>query len=86
VKKNAHDATDDENLVPGSHDDASPLAEHIMRALIQTTVKAFPGVQVTVLLIEPLTERMNYASNCSREDIVAMMKSFIKRARTDFRT
>ena len=81
MKKFAADADDDENLMPGTHDDASPKARHIMRALIEVTTQAFPGTSVMVCLMEPETERMNYASNVQRRDMLAMLKAMLKRLR-----
>ena len=82
-RKFAADATDDENLVPGTFADPSPQAQHIMRALIEVTQETFPGTHVTVIVMEPEQERFNYASNVQRPDMVAMLKALLKRFRIE---
>lgn len=80
MRKHAADATHDENAVPGTHADASPKAQHIMRALVETTMQAFPGTHVAVILMDPADQdRFNYASNVHRKDLVALMKAVAHR-------
>lgn len=79
MKKDARDATDDENLMPGTHADASPKAQHIMRAMIEVCQQAFPGTHVMVCVMEPDSERFNYASNVQRPDMLALLKAMLHR-------
>jgi hypothetical protein len=84
MTKRAKDATDDENAIPGTQADASPTAAHIMRELIRTTERVFPGTHVCVIVMEPGHEgggRFNYASNVERADMLALLKALLKRLR-----
>lgn len=79
TRKNAADATDDENLVPGTFADPNQQAAQMMRALIKTAEEIWPGLAVMVCLMDRETERFNYASNVHRADMLAMLKAMLKR-------
>ena len=83
--KLARDASNEENLVPGTY---KPITEQVadqMRDIINVFEKAFPGHQIALIFGTPPTEkdpmgRANFASNCDRRDMIAIMKAYIARA------
>lgn len=85
-RKNAAQGTDDENSVPGTHGPASEQSTHIMRAVMDVLRQNYPGCQFTMFVFEPpapgtkYNGRYNYASTVDREDMLAVMRSFIARA------
>jgi hypothetical protein len=83
MKKLARHGTDDENCEPGSFQPASADARNVMQALIRTCEAAYPGMLVTVMVVERDSDRMNYASNCDRPDMLAMLKAVITRLTRD---
>lgn len=81
MKRYAADASDDENLVPGTSAPPSEDTARTMRALIDAVTELYPGTHVMVAVMEPAHERFNYASNVRRVDMMAMLKALLKRLR-----
>jgi hypothetical protein len=84
MKKRASHASHDENAAPGSHAEPSAQAAHIMRAVIQAVTDAFPGTQIAVIVMDSQNaERFNYASNCDRKDMVAILEATAHRIKRE---
>ena len=85
-RKNAAEASDDENSIPRTHGPASAQSTHIMRAVMDVLRETYPGCQFTMFVFEPpapgteYNGRYNYASTVDREDMLAVLRSFIARA------
>ena len=79
MKKLARDATEDENLEPGTRSDPTRRASHMMKQTIDLLVATYPGLHCAVVVIEPGTDRLNYAANIERPDAIALFKALAHR-------
>lgn len=83
-KKLARDASNEENIVPGTHRPAQPEAAEFMRRTLDVFRLTMPGYDFALFLIEKpehapagVDPRFNYASTIERSDMVALLKAFI---------
>jgi hypothetical protein len=84
IKKRAQHASHDENVLPHSHGDAEEKSAHIMRAVIKAVTDMYPGTLIAVIVMEKEdSARFNYASNCDRKDMIALLEATAYRMRRE---
>jgi hypothetical protein len=76
MKKRARHASHDENALPGTHGEPDPRSAHVMRAVIRAVTDMYPGTLIAVIVMEKEdSARFNYASNCDRKDMIALLEA-----------
>ncbi|MEW6256560.1 MAG: hypothetical protein AB1592_11435 [Pseudomonadota bacterium] len=86
-RKLARDASDAENVVPGSHAPVQSGLVDVMTAVLDFCRAQCPGYNFTLFAAEPEAAadaegrlpRFNYMSTADRRDMVAVLKAFVAR-------